>query len=297
MIPWTGHLYSKGYSRSNVPELLRQLRMYYSPSTAFILMVVLAIIDMAMGDRADPLPPPARFEGFPVLFGVSIYSFMCQHSLPGMITPMRNKKRVLWMMFGDFSLILLFYLLLTYTGAFRFSNLKDLYTLNFFNSSSAQFTLRVFLGYFLALFPVFTLSTNFPIISITLRENLKALFRVLLRRWRGDRDFHFIISHIGFPLLAIVPPILIAFATTNIEALVSITGSFPGVGVQYVIPTTLAIAARSVIQKEFKTTYNNKHRSPFSHFVVFIFVGVWTVVSFVLIIVDDALKIKNGHFI
>ena len=29
--------------------------------------------------------------------------------------------------------------------------------------------------YFLALFPVFTLSTNFPIIAITLRSNLSAL--------------------------------------------------------------------------------------------------------------------------
>ncbi len=30
--------------------------------------------------------------------------------------------------------------------------------------------------YFLSLFPVFTLSTNFPIIAITLRNNLKSLF-------------------------------------------------------------------------------------------------------------------------
>ena len=30
--------------------------------------------------------------------------------------------------------------------------------------------------YFLSLFPVFTLSTNFPIIAITLRNNLKGLF-------------------------------------------------------------------------------------------------------------------------
>ena len=259
-------------------------------------MVLLAIIDMAEGHRAEPLPPPARLEGFPVLFGVSIYSFMCQHSLPGMITPMKTKKNVLWMIFSDFSLILLFYLLLTYTGAFRFTNLDDIYTLNFFNSSATRVTLRVFLGYYLALFPVFTLSTNFPIISITLRENLKSLFRELLKRWRGDRDFHFLISRILFPLLAIAPSILIAFATRNIEALVSVTGSFPGVGVQYIIPLTLAIAARRVIRKEF-STYDNKHSSYFSNVPVFVFVAVWTGVSFVLIVVDDALKIKKGHFI
>ena len=258
-------------------------------------MILLAIIDMATGHRADPLPPPARFGGFPVLFGVSIYSFMCQHSLPGMITPMKNKKYVLWMTLGDFSLILFFYLLLTYTGAFRFTKLDDIYTLNFFNGSHA--IVRIVLGYYLALFPVFTLSTNFPIISITLRENLKALFRSLLKKWRGDEEFHFVINRFGFPLLAIIPAILIAFVTTNVEALVSVTGSFPGVGVQYIIPVTLAIAAKSVIQKDLDKQYGNKHRSPFSHMAFFIFVGVWTVVSVVLIIVDDALKIKKGSFI
>ena len=259
-------------------------------------MILLAIVDMAQGHRAEPLPPPARFKGFPVLFGVSIYSFMCQHSLPGMITPMKTKKNLLWMIFSDFALILFAYLLLTLTGAFRFSNLEDIYTLNFFNSSAARVTLRVFLGYYLALFPVFTLSTNFPIISITLRENLKALFRVLLKKWRGDGEFHFVVSRIVFPLLAIIPPILIAFATRNVEALVSVTGSFPGVGVQYIIPLPLAIAGRNVIMKEF-STYDNKHKSKFSNVPVFIFVSVWTAVSFVLIIVDDALKIKDGHFI
>ena len=260
------------------------------------MMIVLAIIDIASGRRANPRPPAARFEGFPVLFGVSIYSFMCQHSLPGMITPMKSKKGVFWMTLGDYVLILFIYLLLAYTGAFRFTNLEDIYTLNFFDSSAAHATLRVVLGYYLALFPVFTLSTNFPIISITLRENLKALFRSLLKKWQGDQEFHFLINRIGFPVLALIPAILIAFATTNVEALVSVTGSFPGVGVQYVIPVTLAIAAKYVIQKEFKT-YSNQHRSPFSHLVFFIFVGIWTILSVLLIIIDDSIKIKEGHFI
>ena len=263
------------------------------------MMIVLAITDIAMGEKASHPPPAANFEGFPVLFGVSIYSFMCQHSLPGMITPMKTKKNVLWMTFADFSLILFSYLLLTYTAAFRFSTstLKDIYTLNFFNSSATHVSVRVVLGYYLALFPVFTLSTNFPIISITLRENLKALFRAMFKRWRGDRDFHFLVTHMLFPLLAVCPPIIIAFFTENVEALVSITGSYPGVGVQYVIPVTLAIAAKTVIQKEFSINYDNKHRSRFSYWPIFIFVGVWTVVSFILIVADDALKFKQGKFI
>ena len=31
-------------------------------------------------------------SGMATLFGVSIYSFMCQHSLPSLVTPIRNKS-------------------------------------------------------------------------------------------------------------------------------------------------------------------------------------------------------------
>ena len=269
----------------------------YLTFAAFLLMVLLAIIDLALGHRADPLPSAAELEGFPVLFGVSLYSFMCHHSLPGTIAPMRSKKNVFWLILINFGLILLFYLLLAYTGAFRYplEDLKDLYTLNFFNPSAMHVTLRVVLGYYLALFPVFTLSTTFPIVSITLRENLKALFHILFKRWRGDKEFHIIIERIAFPLLSVVPPILIPFATTNVEVLVSVTGSYPGVLVQYVIPATLAFAGRHVITKKYKK-YENKHRSPFSYLVFFIFVFIWSGISTVLIIFVDALRIIQGTY-
>ena len=265
-------------------------------------MIAIAIAQLAMGSHADPLPPLATLKGFPVLFGVSIYSFMCQHSLPGMITPMRTKKRVLPLLAVDFSLILVFYILISYTGAFRFpfDALNDLYTLNFFvpffRSDPAGRKVLAILGYFLALFPVFTLSTNFPIISITLRENLKALARSLLHRWIGDKPYPWLIDRLLFPTLALILPILIAFATQNIVVLVSVTGSFPGIVVQYIIPATLAFAGRHVITK-MNLPYENKHKSPFRHVTFFVIVILWTILSFGLIVADDIIKIKNGTFL
>ena len=255
-------------------------------------------MQLGQGKHAKPIPPVATLRGFPVLFGVSIYSFMCQHSLPGMVTPMRSKKHITGILLSDYSLILTFYLILSYTGAFRFSNseLLDLYTLNFF-TRHGQIVL-VIIGYFLVLFPVFTLSTNFPIISITLRENLKALVKVLMKPWLKGRDFRPFIDRFFFPLLAIIPPILLAFATQNETLLVSITGSIPGVGVQYVIPATLAFAGKYVIVKKYgKGKYLNKHRSLFGHVIFFVLVMIWTVISWILIITDDALKIANHTFL
>jgi len=69
----------------------------------------------------------------------------------------------------------MFYVLLAFTGIFAFTELNDLYTLNFAPVKGEAWYLAV-IHYFLSLFPVFTLSTNFPIITITLRNNLKALF-------------------------------------------------------------------------------------------------------------------------
>jgi amino acid permease len=142
---------------------------------AFGSMVTLACVRLADGIRADPPPPVASFSGVPNLFGVCVYSFMCHHSLPSLVTPIDKKRNINWLIASDFLLVLMFYMLLAFTGIFAFSELNDLYTLNFAPVKGEVWYLAV-VHYFLSLFPVFTLSTNFPIITITLRNNLKALF-------------------------------------------------------------------------------------------------------------------------
>ena len=99
-----------------------------------------------------------------------------------------------------------------------------------------MYTLHIFL----ALFPVFTLSTNFPIIAITLSNNLKALFLTEGRRYSW-------LTRVAlFPLLSLVPPTCVAMATHSLEFLVGITGSYAGTGIQYVVPALLVYHARQV---------------------------------------------------
>ena len=106
---------------------------------------------------------------------------------------------------------------------FAFDEISDLYTLNFQPDPDEPWYLKV-VHYFLSLFPVFTLSTNFPIIAITLRNNLKALFLT------EGRMYSWCTRQVVFPLLALVPPIGVAFATNSLEFLVGITGSYAGAG-------------------------------------------------------------------
>merc|ERR1719237_279930 len=138
---------------------------------AFLVMVALACV--ALSSSAPASPPSTRISGLPNLFGVCVYSFMCHHSLPSLVTPIANKSKLYSILLGDYLLILSFYFLLAFTGIFAFTDINDLYTLNFQPSSSDNWFLFS-LHIFLALFPVFTLSTNFPIIAITLSNNLKS---------------------------------------------------------------------------------------------------------------------------
>lgn len=132
---------------------------------AFLVMVVLACLTLAKGAPASP--PPTRVAGLPNLFGVCVYSFMCHHSLPSLVTPIANKNRLYSILLGDYVLILGFYFLLAFTGIFAFRDLEDLYTLNF-QPSTEDSSILYSLHMFLSLFPVFTLSTNFPIIGTTI---------------------------------------------------------------------------------------------------------------------------------
>ena len=91
------------------------------------------------------------------------------------VTPINRKRHLSKLLLSDYVLILSFYLLLAFTGIFAFEEINDLYTLNFQPKPGEPWYLAT-IHYFLSLFPVFTLSTNFPIIAITLRNNLRTLF-------------------------------------------------------------------------------------------------------------------------
>ncbi|KAJ6660340.1 hypothetical protein lerEdw1_017763 [Lerista edwardsae] len=126
-------------------------------------MIILALIRIARG-KGEGHPPLAQLSGIRNLFGVCVYSFMCQHSLPSLITPISKKKHINKLVLLDYIMILGFYGLLSFTAIYCFRNgtLMDMYTLNFTNCSVVNVA---FIRYFLGLFPVFTISTNFPIIA------------------------------------------------------------------------------------------------------------------------------------
>eukprot|EP00094_Tigriopus_californicus_P012837 TCALIF_12412-PA protein Name:"Similar to TMEM104 Transmembrane protein 104 (Gallus gallus)" AED:0.11 eAED:0.11 QI:0/0.75/0.66/0.88/0.75/0.66/9/182/563 len=241
---------------------------------AFGCMVSLACLRLAGGIVANP--PVTNVAGIPNLFGVCVYSFMCHHSLPSLVTPISQKKHIFQLLLSDYVIILGFYVLLAFTGIFAFAEINDLYTLNFQPKPGEPWFLAS-IHYFLSLFPVFTLSTNFPIIAITLRNNLKALFLT------EGRMYSWCTRSCVFPCLALIPPFAVALATNSLEFLVGVTGSYAGAGIQYVVPAFLVYMSRKQTQKAIGIGVINQHRSVFkSPFWVF-FVNLWAIGCVILV--------------
>ncbi|XP_013111004.2 transmembrane protein 104 homolog isoform X1 [Stomoxys calcitrans] len=238
---------------------------------AFIFMISIAL-KLLITDGAKGHPVSMNIYGIPALFGACVYSFMCHHSLPSLLAPIRDKQSVGRILCADYLVICLFYLLLAMTGIFAFERLEDLYTLNFIPDQTADHSfaaeLLVGIDYFLALFPVFTLSASFPIIAITLRNNLQTLCLDMTR----FESYNFFVRRILFPLLAVVPPFCITYFTESLTSLVAFTGSYAGAAIQYIIPIALVYYARNTCRELLGSGVVNDFQSPFrgSHWLVII---------------------------
>ena len=60
----------------------------------------------------------------PQFFGIAVYSFMCHHSLPSIVTPMASKRRVLSLVAADYAFIAVLYLLLCGTAVMAFGGVN-----------------------------------------------------------------------------------------------------------------------------------------------------------------------------
>ncbi len=127
---------------------------------AISLMIGIASARVIEGKGKGNPVISGNLHGLPMLFGCSIYSFMCHHSLPGMITPVNQKKKFLRYLGYAYLVILMFYSFMCVTAILCFENekLQDMYTLNFINDEVIERSRFKDLKYLFGLFPVVTLA-------------------------------------------------------------------------------------------------------------------------------------------
>ena len=90
---------------SNIQKTkLLQLATTVMRWAAFITMITLAFIKINDNtSKAIAMKPNLiNVAGVPNFFGVCIYAFMCHHSLPSIMTPMRNKEKFKTIFIGNY---------------------------------------------------------------------------------------------------------------------------------------------------------------------------------------------------
>lgn len=249
---------------------------------AFAIMISIATYRIIFPEDPNDRPHPIQYNlsTVPFLIGSVIYSFMNQHSLTNILVPINQKHKIFRIITINMVVITFLYLTLALTGIFAFSNLEDLYTLNFIpKPGSEQSFIFKFIEYFLTLFPVLTLTTTFPIVAITLRNNLQTLF---VDKSQIDSQ-NFFVRRMLFPLMAVIPPFIITFNTENVESLVSFTGCFAGNFIQYGFPIALVYFARKTCRNVLGCGVKNDFSSPFQSNFWIILLITWSCVSLVLV--------------
>lgn len=272
-------------------------------------MIVLSAMKLMKGGRQDSNVPIANISALPNLFGGAVYSFMCHHSLPGIITPMRDKSHLQRIVAVAFGSVIVVYLLLFVTSglAFGLDNIMDPLTFNFPPNQYG------FLGDCLFLFPVFTLSSSFPMLSITLRNNLDTLIQHVSQKvMHGNSSSDTVAStlqskngyrRILLTLLAVVPPTILSYiaehAEVSVDELVGFTGAFAGCAVMLIIPAFLVYSSRREFAKAYAVAWNhqktvskpttprNIHQSPFGGQGWVLAILLWAGLSLIFNVFED----------
>ncbi|KAI2802454.1 hypothetical protein RDWZM_009913 [Blomia tropicalis] len=217
---------------------------------AFFAMVGIAIKIFIQGE-ATGHPKAVNLASIPKLFGICIYSFMCHHSVPSIITPIKQKRNLITGLIIDYGLVLCLYLLISMTSIFAFKDIADVYTLNFqINDCPSNKTMDnvsnpgnvPVLSIFLPTYPIFTLFSSYSMIALTLINNMK----VLGRNWF---DIERPVLHYSFPMFALIPPLIISLFTEDVSTIVSYVGSYAGGFIQYVFPCLLVYYSRRMVKK------------------------------------------------
>lgn len=135
-------------------------------------MIILATLRLISPAQEHGNSPAINFIAIPQLIGASIYAFMCHHSIPSVISPIKNKNKILFKIAANFLFVYSLYIFLCMTGIFAFPKINELYTINFTPSQDTGLFYKL-IDSILILFPVLTISISFPVIVITLRNNLQ----------------------------------------------------------------------------------------------------------------------------
>lgn len=91
------------------------------------------------------------------------------------------------------------------------------------------------------------------------------------------------IERLVIPTVVVIIPLIIAMTTDNVEFLVAFTGSYAGVGVQYVMPALLMLAVRKRVPKWLNREIPSEFYGPFRHMFWICLMFVWAGATVIIV--------------
>ncbi|KAL0220231.1 hypothetical protein RCL1_000086 [Eukaryota sp. TZLM3-RCL] len=253
--------------------------------TAYYTMITIGVIFLFEGNGTKWEDVPVfNWKKLPYLFGGVTYSMMTHHSLPSILTPIKDQAKTFSVLKMAYAIMPISYILLTSTAVLSFSDpslpehcsnesgvackIQDLYLLNF-----ASYDFRI-IAWGLLIFPFFIFTTLYPLIVMTLRNNLEQ-FLPFSPGSKLRRPVALFFS--------LIVPFLIAFTTSDFGHVMHLTGVLCGSFIMLAFPTLFAIYGRRLAKKHFPNTWMknsmaSKFQSGFWIFLVsFFFITVFSV--------------------
>uniref|UniRef100_A0AAV1U1X6 Amino acid transporter transmembrane domain-containing protein n=1 Tax=Peronospora matthiolae TaxID=2874970 RepID=A0AAV1U1X6_9STRA len=205
-------------------------------------------------DTAKELSPPfistyslVDWSGFGVMFSTGVFSQLFQHSVPGLLAPLGSKKQdKASVIFGSTLLTtMVFYIALGSVCSLYFGpKLATSVNLNWAeftwgrNESMSLVPMWLkLLSMIVVVFPALDTLSVFPLISVTLGDNMAA---VMPKRWtqRGRKSSWKLFCRFG----AALPPLLISVFVSDLSVTLQISGLM-GIYVAFFAPAMLQLYA------------------------------------------------------
>ncbi|ETV66525.1 hypothetical protein H257_17087 [Aphanomyces astaci] len=219
--------------------------------------------------------PWMNLDSFGLLFSTTVFSQLFQHSVPGLLAPLARKDQPKAPSIFGYALVTttLFYLALSLSCCYYFGpKISSSVNLNW-----ASFSWGVdgdvplwgrFLSFLVVLFPALDTLSVFPLIAITLGDNLAASLKGRLV-WLSHK-------RLICRLVASLPPLVVAVVVTDLSVTLQFSGIF-GIYVAFITPALLQLFSRREDPR--LNVYSGRFSSDGYIFAVLAFGGVAVVVA------------------
>lgn len=234
--------------------------------SAFIVMIVSVSFAMIKknGDYSDSFPL-FQWGGFASAFTTIAVALNCHQNLPNIYQPIVEKDKLKIMSFAALGTSIGFYTLIAVLCSYHFrGKTEQLVTLNWKNYSACgdgwddcpRSAVAIIIRLWVMCFPVVDVATVFPLLGITLANNLLELVPA-----RTSERFNPKLLKFGSRLIATIPPLCLGAGLGKLDTIFNIVGLF-AFFLELIIPCVLHLISKGYCEGRWgptgaRTTYTS----------------------------------------